>query len=363
VRSAIVIFLCLFVLLATGQNSLRLFTADGSLFKAYLNDSALNKTAQASVFAGNIPQDTVSVSVEFENSLRGEQQIYLLEKGKPVTATEFNYMVEVKNNKVRFTYTGTQNLIKLPEPLVPPKPAADTLGKYRNNILAHFVELRNGQAFYFNNIPRVGECKTPMPQEYLNYMQILMSRAQSEDDRFKIAENTALNNCVSVSQMNNILGYIPFEIEKLKLIKLYFHHVVNKEKKKDLDSTFRLEASKKELASFLKNTDVTKLKTDADCSVPAPEGEFKQFYTPLTVYSNDYERYDAMKKTYYDHCFSVNQIKSLLSLYIHDRERIDAAKLLYFYCVDKANFLDISEVFSYTTSVADMKQFVEKQKN
>ena len=44
------------------------------------------------------------------------------------------------------------------------------------------------------------------------------------------------------------------------------------------------------------------------------------------------------------------------------REKLDASKLLYYYCVDTQNYLNISDVFSYKLTESELKDFVEKQK-
>jgi len=363
VRSFLIILFCLFGLFITAQNDLGLLSIDGTVFKVYINDSAVNKTAEASVLMKGIRKDTLKIKVELDNKLTSVQTLYFLEQGKPAKNTEFDYIVEVKNNQLKLVYSGTKKIVKLPDPLVPVKPVVDTSAKYRNNVLGHYLELKNGNAIYFNNIPNAGACKNPMPQSYINYLKILMSKTQVEDDKFVIAENTTRNNCVSVSQLINILSYIEYEIEKLKLIKLSYFHITDLNNRKNLDSTFKLESSKRELLSFFSKAEEYKEKTGVACTVAAKENEISDLYAKLSIYNNDTEKFTVLKKTYADFCYSVNQVKLLTGLFIHDREKIDAAKLLYFYCTEKDNFLNIADVFSYNSSIADLKEFVAKQKN
>jgi hypothetical protein len=190
-----------------------------------------------------------------------------------------------------------------------------------------------------------------------------MSKAQIEEDKFTIAENTTRNNCVNVAQLNKMLIHITYEIEKIKLIKLSYYSLTDKSNVKNLDSTFKLESSKRELASFLKNADDYKIKTGINCIVPATEGELNQLYSDLSVYNNDTERLQYLKKKYVDYCYSANQVKLILGVFLHDREKLEAAKLLYVYSTEKDNFLIISDVFSYNTTAAELKEFVAKQKN
>jgi hypothetical protein len=363
VRITFIIFFCTLLFSISSQNNLNLYSVSGDAFNLYTNGKLINEIAQASVLNGKIMTDTLRVKVEFANKLTGEGIIYLLEKGKPIKNTEFNYSIDVKNNKVKFNFEGTKQIVDPPNPLVPLKPVVDTTFKYRNNVLGHYCELKDGKAMYFNNLPKTGDCVIPMPAAYINYLNILMAKAQIDDDKFSIAENTTRNNCYNVAQLNKILLHIVFEIEKIKLIKLSYFHLTDKQNVKNLDSTFKLESSKRELAVFLKNTDQYKVKSGVNCLTADKTTDIDQFAANLGVYPNDTERFAVFKKVYSDHCYSVAQAKLILNQFIHDREKLDAAKLLYFYSIEKNIFLSLSDVFSYTSSASELKEFIDKQQN
>ncbi len=354
---------CILLFSVTSQNNLNLYSINGEIFKVYANGKIINQNAEASVLIEDVAEDTIKIKIEFENKVTGEQTLYLLEKGKEIKNTEFDYSIDAKSNKVKFTFEGTKQIINPPNPIVPIKPVVDTTFKYRNTLLGHYCELKDGKPTYFNNTPKTGDCKIAMPNTYLNYLNVLMSKAQIEDDKYNIAENTTRNNCISVAQLNKILLHIVFEIEKLKLIKLSYFHLTDKNNLKNLDSTFKLESSKRELALFLKSADDSKLKSEVICIVATKDIEITQFSDNLTIYNNDSERFAVFKKTYPNFCYSAAHISLILSKFIHDREKLDAAKLLYFYCVEKDNFLNISDVFSYKNTFAELQEFVAKQKN
>jgi hypothetical protein len=343
------------------QNNVSVYTKDGSLFTLYLNDSLINKAPQASVLAERIKNDTLKAKVILENKQSVEETIYLLDKSSHTSGREFDYIIEVKNGKLKMIYNGTEEIPKIPRPLVPPKPVVDTNSKYRNNVLGHYCELKEGNALYFNNRPKDWICKTAMPNEYLNYMNILMVKAHTEDDKYMVAENTTRNNCVSVSQMNKILTCISYELEKLKLIKESYANIIDKKNSKRLDSTFRLESSKNELASFLKTADENNYKTINKCGSPSKDEDIKQVYDKVAAHGNDTERFHILKKMHAEYCYSVAQIKMLLGVFVHDKEKLDVCKLLYFYCTDAENYEKLSDVFSYNSTIADLKDFLSKQ--
>lgn len=362
-RCPLTICLLLLFPFIKAQNNLQLTSLQGIPANIYINDSLVNTTAQANLLIEGLKRDTIVLKAILGNKATTTQTVYLLDKGKPVSGMEFSYMLEQKNAGLRFTFAGVSKIVRMPSPIVPPKPVEDTSYKYRNNILGHYCELKEGRVYYFNNMPPDEVCKTPMPESYLGYMGLLMLKAQIEDDKFKIAENTTRNNCISVAQLVKILSYISYEIEKLKMVRLSFFHLSDPENKSRLSAAFKLESSKKELEDFFKNSHEYKYKAGGHCTVPAKETELDGIYKQISVYNTDPEKLAMLKKTYMDYCYSVNQVKTLLGLFVHDREKTDAAKMLYFYCTDKANFMEIESVFSYASSVSEMNEFVQKQKN
>jgi hypothetical protein len=122
------IFLIILLLICFGytqaQNNLRLSSTDGSTFKVKRNDEYLTKSAQANVLIENIQEDTLKVTLEFEDNVQRDATIYLIEKGKKTTGKEFNYKVERIQHKIKINFMGIYSITDLPKPLVPNKPAS-----------------------------------------------------------------------------------------------------------------------------------------------------------------------------------------------------------------------------------------------
>jgi len=60
-------------------------------------------------------------------------------------------------------------------------------------------------------------------------------------------------------------------------------------------------------------------------------------------------------------CLSTGQIKTLCKLFSMDEDKLIYAKYAYIACVDKANFYQVSEVFSFSTTTEELNEFIEKQ--
>jgi hypothetical protein len=59
-------------------------------------------------------------------------------------------------------------------------------------------------------------------------------------------------------------------------------------------------------------------------------------------------------------CLSVNQVKEICKLFSMDDDKLAYAKYAYDYCVDKANYYQVSEVFSFSSTTDDFNKFLEQ---
>ena len=359
-------FLILFLVILfsesySSQNNVNLTSTNGKVFSLTLKGKLYNKIPQANITLEGIKEDTLKVEVEFENRKKFPLSLFLLEKGESCKYKVFNFRIDYDNVNMKTSFTGVYDIVALPNPLVPSKPVIDTNLKYRNTRLGHFCELKDGKALYFNNTPKEGSCITAMPEEYLSYTNIIMSRASVQDEKYTVAENVCRNNCITVDQLSKLMSYIDYDIEKLKLVRLAYFNLVDTNNQKNLEKNFRFESSVNELRSFLSHTSDYKSKTNSQCTLASTKNEVEEYVQRLSVFSNDAQRFDDLKKTYSTLCYSKEQVALLLGKFIHDREKLDAAKLLYYNCVEKAKFAELSDVFSYNQSGSELKDFLDKQ--
>jgi hypothetical protein len=58
-------------------------------------------------------------------------------------------------------------------------------------------------------------------------------------------------------------------------------------------------------------------------------------------------------------CLSAAQIKGICSLFSMDDDKLTYAKFAYDYCMDKANYYQVSEAFSFSSTTDDLNKFLE----
>jgi hypothetical protein len=348
--------------IAGAQNHARLVSSDGTLFRVLVNDRPVNEVYQAEVVLENVRKDTLYVKIAAEKGAPQGHTLYFMDKGKRTAGKEFNYLVVFGKSALSVEFKGMNELRPLPLTLVPAKPVRDTMEKYRNTLLGHFCELREGRPVFFNNLPPGNKCVTPMPEEYMNFTRLLMGFTQVPDERFRLAEAIARNNCMSAAQFTALLGYVDFEVEKLKLLRLCYFSLTDPGNTTQLEKAFRFESSVNELHTILKNSAGQPAMAGGECTEPSPAKAIADFVSLLGAYANDSQRIEAFRKSYTANCYSTEQAKTVLGTFIHDREKLEAAKLLYFRCADRSGYSSIGELFSYKQSASELDDFLEKQR-
>lgn len=59
-------------------------------------------------------------------------------------------------------------------------------------------------------------------------------------------------------------------------------------------------------------------------------------------------------------CLSANQIIEICKLFSMDEDKLAFAKYAYDYCIDKANYYQIGDIFSFSSTTDDFNEFLEK---
>lgn len=362
-RKSFLLFFSLCANFLFGQNNVNLTSMNGKTFKVTSSGKTWNTIPQANLYMEKIVKDTFIVELEFANKKKITSTLYLLEQGMPCKNKEFNYKVDFNGVSLKLNFVGVYDIVPLPNPIVPKKPIVDSTPVLKKGIYEHFCEIKDDKPIYFNNIPKIGTCSLAMPESYMRYTALLIAKAEVQDQKFMVVETVCRNNCMSVGQLSSLLSYIDYEIEKLKLIRVAYSHLVDPANKKNLEKNFRFDSSVKALNDFLNNPEEIKQSSENKCTVAASDMLVARYVERLSSYGTDSERFEALKKGYTELCYSANQVTLILSKFIHDREKLDAAKLLYFNCVEKINYMSVAEVFAYNQTKSDLKDFIDKQTN
>ncbi|MGV4530375.1 DUF4476 domain-containing protein [Ornithobacterium rhinotracheale] len=58
--------------------------------------------------------------------------------------------------------------------------------------------------------------------------------------------------------------------------------------------------------------------------------------------------------------FTSSEIKQILRTFSFDKDRLKAAKLLFDYCIDKQNFYEVYDVFTFEYSKRELMDYLSK---
>lgn len=352
--------MCIGLILLSGlswsQNVLHVFASNGKPFRLVVDSLPVNVNPQSHVKTGLLFKDTVKVALLFNDQTRYETELLLLVKRKPVKNKEFTFAVEPYKYAFRPRFISCSNLTKLPEPLVPPKPIEDTTWKVNNNIWEHYCELKDGKPLFFNNLDNG---KVAMPDNYVGYAKRLIARCQIEDDKLKIVEQTILKNYLSAVQLQKLLSEIPFELDRLKLIRLAGNHVTDPQNLKALRTLFTYESSQRELDQIISQPKENS-GTPKDCPKASEDALITELVQQLKGLDTDKARVDLIRTKSSEYCYTIEQTKKVLATFIHDRERMEASKQMYYTCTERSNFKQLKEAFIYPETVNELNRFLEQ---
>ncbi len=99
--------------------------------------------------------------------------------------------------------------------------------------------------------------------------------------------------------------------------------------------------------------------TKSACSVAMSNSNFAKMKESVESKPFSDTKMSTAKVATKNACLSVEQVKEICKLFSMDDEKLAYAKYAYDYCVDKTNYYQISEVFSFSGTTDEFNQFLE----
>lgn len=97
-----------------------------------------------------------------------------------------------------------------------------------------------------------------------------------------------------------------------------------------------------------------------DCSVPMSGDAFNRMKTNIESKPFSETKMSVARVATKSACLSVNQVKEITKLFSMDDDKLAYAKFAYDYCVDKANYYEISDAFSFSSTQEELMKFLDK---
>lgn len=116
------------------------------------------------------------------------------------------------------------------------------------------------------------------------------------------------------------------------------------------------------------NTDNTQATQPADhspktvhgCKMAMSAASFSKMKESIEAKPFSDTKMSTAKVATKNNCLSVNQVKEIAKLFSMDEDKLAYAKYAYDYCIDKANYYQVSDVFSFSSSTDELNEFLSK---
>jgi hypothetical protein len=97
------------------------------------------------------------------------------------------------------------------------------------------------------------------------------------------------------------------------------------------------------------------------CQQPMADATFQTQLATVKKQSFSDTKLKTAKTLLSKNCVSTNQVTQLLKTFSFEGDKLEMAKFAYPYTVDKENYLNLSEVFSFSSSTSELTKFLDAQ--
>lgn len=101
--------------------------------------------------------------------------------------------------------------------------------------------------------------------------------------------------------------------------------------------------------------------TPAGCYQAIPASDFNAGKASVEKQSFADTKLKVAKTFTKNNCLSVNQIKDIMSLFSFEETKFEYAKFAYDFCADKKNYYQLSDDFTFSTTVDEFNEFLDSK--
>jgi hypothetical protein len=102
--------------------------------------------------------------------------------------------------------------------------------------------------------------------------------------------------------------------------------------------------------------------SNAGCVYAMGSSDFNTAKGSVEKQSFAEEKMKIAKQITKSHCLSAAQVKEMMSLFSFEENKLDYAKYAYDYTVDKDNYYQVNDAFSFSSSVDTLNAYLEGKK-
>jgi hypothetical protein len=347
------------------DNTLVVFSADGSPITLYVNDIKINSSPQSNIKAFDISFGWQYLKIELtkDGKIVQFQDSVKIKQGEKFNNREYTFSLvnTDKGLKLKFisiTEISGPKMIEIPEA---PKEKDPNIDNSKYGIV--YRAKNNKPDFFENYNADTQNCDTSLTDYDVEYAVRLFKKVNDKEALTRYITKVIANNCYTTKQAFTILDNLTLEMDRLNISKMAYYHLSDKENAKILENLFKYLSIKESYQNFLKEiSDVEKQKA-LNCKTAIPDAKFQTIYLKVKSTPYDYEKIKEVKKQLVGNCLNTKQLVKLSDFFHHDREKLELFKHAYFVTVDKENFLSLENELQFQESKTDFSNFYSKLNN
>lgn len=328
------------------QNNLIIFSEDAQSFQIEYKNQLFPPIPQTDVKLTRITENPVHLKIIFSNlSLPPlDTTLYLYHPSKPIQNQDIIYLITCHPGNIKYLATLPSSDLK---PIIP---IIDT------SIVVKSREEKNIQKIIFLN-NTLTKCLVPIDTFDFNKAINYIHQTPNIEQKMVLLEQFIQHNCFNSSQAHSIIEQIPFEVEKLRVMKQLLPKltsVFNLEHWKDYLRYNTAQQSYIEYySSYLHSLNTNPVIDDS---------LFSQILLQVQSINDERTKTNTIKIYLSHYSITFNQLIDLIKLLSHDNSREDILKCAYYSLLQKKDFLKTIDYIQFNETKQRLKFFYDKQK-
>lgn len=211
----------------------------------------------------------------------------------------------------------------------------------------------------YENYRGPSNCNYPIREDDFLQLAAQVSANNSESNRLLLLTQIAQNNCLSTAQAMKLSSMLQSEPNRLTFFRTailsvfdlgnlpfgaqMFAHIPNRSAYNEMIS---------------RPVPVPQPIEQVECFVPA--GEFSQALESIKMESFNSTKLTLAKQILRSKkCFTVSQVKEIARLFSFDDSRLEIAKYAWDYTIDRDNYYQVADVFTFSSNKENLMKFLE----
>lgn len=324
------------------QNNLILFSETSENFKVEYQSKIYPDYPQTDVRINHIYDNPVKIKILFDRRPPIDTLLYLYYPSKPIQNQDVIYLI-TKNHQLKYlTTTSSANL----KPFIP---------EINTNLQVKTKQEKNIQKIIYQN-DSIHPCTYNIDTADFNKVINFIQSNPNVDRKIFFIEKFIKHNCFSQNEAIIILNEIPFEVEKLKIMKELLPKLNNVFDLWYWDDYLKSSIARQSFSEYYQSY----LKSIAQYPI-LKDSLLNILHSKLKVLDNDYFILEETKIILSHYSINYHQLKEIVHYFKHDQFKEQFLQYAFYALNNKKDFEKALDLVNYEDTKKRLKYYYEKQ--